>query len=491
MGTVGAAKAVPTRAGGRSGTDVAERVRTIIDDVRTRGDAAVREYSARFDGWEPERFRLSPEQVAELVASLPAQVVDDIARPFRHPGAVRRPSNGHICSVTMTVLMNAGPWLAVPPHGYGGIENVVAALVPELRRRGVRVVLAGVGSSELPVDELVSVYPDGQFAQLQRPFNRVMGVAAAHLHRVVCEVRSRDDITLVHDHQEAFGLTVLAAMGADAPPVLHTLHWDLAKHPELYGNVDGGGRLFVNGVSFNQLTTAPPALRALSVGHVHLATPLAVRADRRPAPPKAGHLVTLGRITPCKGQHIAARVAHRIGRDLVLAGPVGPHHTPDQLAAVGPDDPNPDVRYWREHVEPLVDGRRVRWLGTVVAGARDELVASAAAALLPIEWEEPGGTAVVESLALGTPVVGFRRGCLPELVEHGRTGLLVEPGDEEALAAAVGEAARHDPDEGRRDAARRFTPARMAERYLRLYQRVLAAARNGGTHRLSRAGSTG
>jgi len=376
--------------------------------------------------------------------------------------------------MTMTVLVNAGPWLAVPPPGYGGIENVLAALVPELRRRGVRVVLATVGSSTLPVDERISAFPDGRFADLQRPYNRVMGVAAAHLHRVVRELRRRDDVVLVHDHQEAFGPTVLSALGPDCPPVLHTLHWDLRKHPELYGDIDGGGSLWVNGVSFSQLTTAPPALRALSVGHVHLATPLAVGADRRPAAAKGEHLVVMGRVTPYKGQAVAARVAHRTGTDLVLAGPVGPHHRPEELDGPGSAEDNPDVRYWREEVEPLVDGRRVRWVGTVAGEERDALVASARASLVPVDWEEPGGTAVVESLALGTPVVGFRRGCLPELVEHGRTGLLVEPGDEDALAAAAGDAVRLNPDDCRREAARRFTPSRMAERYLRLYDKVLA-----------------
>ena len=375
--------------------------------------------------------------------------------------------------MTMTVLVNAGPWLSVPPPGYGGIENVLAALVPELRTRGVRVLLATVGSSTLPVDERITVFPDGRFADLQRPYNRVMGVAAAHLDRVVRELHRRDDIVLVHDHQEAFGLTVLAALGRSCPPVLHTLHWDLRKHPELYGGVDGGGSLFVNGVSFAQLTTAPPALRALSVGHVHLSTPLAVNADRRPAVRKGEHLVVMGRVTRFKGQAVAAQLAHRTGAELVLAGPVGPHHRPEDLAGPGADEDNPDVRYWREEVEPLVDGRRVRWVGTVAGEERDELVATARASLVPIDWEEPGGTAVVESLALGTPVVGFRRGCLPELVEHGRTGLLVDPGDADALAVAAGEVTRLNPDDCRREAARRFTPSRMADRYLRLYDKVL------------------
>ncbi len=373
--------------------------------------------------------------------------------------------------VTLTVLMNCGPWLSVPPPGYGGIENVIAALVPALRRRGVRVVLVSVADSSLEADEHVSVFRSGQFRHLQRPYNQVMGIAAAHLQRVVAELQGRDDIVLVHDHQEALGLAVLGALGSDRPPVLHTLHWDLRKHPELYGSVGDTGRVSVNGVSFAQLTTAPAALRAISVGHVHLATPLAVHADHRPAAKKAGHLVVLGRITRYKGQHVAARIAHRLGRRLVLAGPVGPCHHPSELAAA--DETNPDVRYWRESVQPLVDGGLVEWVGTVHGPERDELLATADAALFPIDWEEPGGTAVIESLALGTPVVGFARGCLPELVESGRTGWLVPPGDEDALARAVTEAPRIDPQECRREAARRFTPARMAERYLRLYTRVL------------------
>lgn len=379
--------------------------------------------------------------------------------------------------MSITVLLNAGPWLSVPPPGYGGIENVVAALVPELRRRGIRVVLASVGASTLPVDELVSVFDDGQFAHIARPYNAAMGVAAAHLHRVVEEARRRDDLLLVHDHQEAFGLTMLDAMGADAPPVLHTLHWDLHKHPDLYGRFTSGGRIRVNGVSRAQLATAPPALAELSVGHVHLATPLAVHADRRPAPRKDGHLVVLGRVTPYKGQDVAARVAHRLGRPLVLAGPVGPHHDAASLAAAGDD--NPDVRYWRERVEPLVDGRLVRWAGTVHGAERDELVATATAALFPLDWEEPGGTAVVEAIALGTPAVGYARGCLPELVEHRRTGMLVAPGDEDDLCAAVAAADAIDPDECRRQAAVRFTPARMAEDYVRLYDTVVGLS--GGT----------
>ena len=183
----------------------------------------------------------------------------------------------------------------------------------------------------------------------------------------------------------------------------------------------------------------------------------------------------MGRITPAKGQHLAARIARECGFDLVLAGPVGPYRQPaDLTAAGGAAAANPDVRYWEGEVRPLVDGNRVRWIGTVTGQKRNSLVASARVALFPLQWEEPGGTAVVEALALGTPAVGLARGCLPELVEHGRTGWLAKSPDD--LAELIHAAGRIDPRECREQAARRFTPAVMAARYADLYEQLISGS---------------
>ncbi|GIH78048.1 glycosyltransferase [Planobispora longispora] len=393
--------------------------------------------------------------------------------------------------MSITVLMNAGPWLPVPPRGYGGIETVVATLVPELRARGVRVVLATVGASTLEADDRMHVFETGQFPHLQRPYNQVMGLAHAHLQRVVAELRRRRDIDLVHDHMEAVGLAVWGALGRSAPPVLHTLHWDLRKHPELYGGFDGGGRVWVNGVSASQLARAPRNLREHSLGWAHLATPLAAVVPASPAtgttaasPAATGHdrtgpMVILGRISPLKGQHLGARLCRELGIPLIMAGPVGgldgPRELAEALADPGhPAHVNPDVRYHLEQVAPYIDHELVRWIGSVDGARRERLFGEARAALFPVQWEEPGGTAVVEALACGAPVIGLRRGCLPELVEHGRTGLLAD--GEEELGDNLKRAEEIDPEECRRSAARRFSPSAMADRYLDLYRRVLDLA---------------
>jgi glycosyltransferase involved in cell wall biosynthesis len=373
----------------------------------------------------------------------------------------------------LTVLVNAGPWLPVPPPDYGGIENVLACLIPELRKRGVRVVLCSVGESTIEVDDLRWAFPDGQFARLAAPYGQVMGVTHAHMANVLEALRERPDIDLVHDHLEVVGPGVLGALDRTAPPVLQTLHWDLRKHPEFYGSFDGRGRVFFNGVSNAQLATAPPNLRAQSLGAVHLGVDLA--AHRFQADKGEDYLV-LGRFTPFKGQDVAARICKELGVPLVMAGPVAGVPSPDELFAALKDPSSPlhgygDVRHYLEAVQPFEDGERIRWVGTVGGSGKDALVGGARAVLVPISWDEPGATAAIEALACGTPVIAMRRGALAEIVEHGHNGFLAD--DESQFAQLMLRAGEIDPLACRRSVERRFSAAVMAEGYLRLYEEVL------------------
>lgn len=179
---------------------------------------------------------------------------------------------------------------------------------------------------------------------------------------------------------------------------------------------------------------------------------------------------------PVKGQHITARTVHSSGVDLVLAGPVGPNDPAALDEALAHDrgtTQNLDIRYWCEKVASLVDGYRVRWIATVDIRRRKEPIARAT--VLSLRWKESGGLVATESPALGA--VGYRRGCLPELVDADATVLLADNGDEEALAESMRLARTLDPAVCIRASARRFTPAVMAERYLALYWAVLTWAR--------------
>lgn len=372
-----------------------------------------------------------------------------------------------------TILVNAGPWLRVPPDGYGGIENVLATLVPELRARGVRVVLAAAAGSRLEVDELIATVEEPRFRELAAPYPDTVGIAHAHMEAVVRTLRERDDIDLVHDHLEVVGPSLLAALGSAGPPVLHTLHWDLAKHPDFYATFDGRGRVWVNGVSVSQLDRAHPQLAAQSLG----AVPLGVALDDFPvADGKDDHFVTLGRCTPGKGTGTAARLCKELGLPLRMAGPVAGIPDPDELDRVLADPDSAahryrDVRYYLDDVRWLEDGEQIRWVGSVTGTERQRLLGRARALLMPIRWAEPGATAAIEALASGTPVLGFREGVLPSLIEHGVTGFLAD--DERELADFMTRVDELDPADCRRAAEEHCSAGLMAERYVSLYRDVL------------------
>ncbi|WP_125777106.1 glycosyltransferase [Antribacter gilvus] len=371
----------------------------------------------------------------------------------------------------LKVLVDAGPWLPVPPPGYGGIETVVATLVPELRRAGVQVVLATVGPSTLEADGYVRPLAEPRFRSIAAPYNQVSGVAHAHMQGVRAALEDDPSIDLVHDHLEVVGPAVLAAMGDRAPPTLQTLHWDLRKHADFYSTFDGRGRVAFAAVSRSQLDRAPGRLREQTLGVVPLAVPPPPDMDVE----QGDHALVLARITADKAQDVAARACRRAGVPLVLAGPVAGIDEPGELERrLAEGEPaceqHPDVRFFLDQVAPLLDGDAVRWVGGVKGPVKERLLQGARVVLAPNRWAEPGATGVVEALARGVPVIATPLGVLPSLVEHGVTGYLVA--DEDDLAAHLGRIDALDRA-ACRAAVAGWTPAAMAARYIELYDRLL------------------
>jgi glycosyltransferase involved in cell wall biosynthesis len=417
--------------------------------------------------------RSRPTELAAPPVQGPARVTGPASPPTPEPARRR----------ARTVLLNAGPWIPVPPTDYGGIENVIATLVAELRRAGHRVVLATVGTSTAEVDDTVCAFADGQLPRLAGPYGEVVGIAHAHMEAVVDRVLSDPTIDIVHDHLEVVGAATLAALPATAPPVLQTLHWDLAKHRRFYETFDGRGRVVFAAVSDSQLAEAPANLRRQTVGVVPLAAPAVPRPPDRPG----DHLLTLGRLTAPKGFDIAARICRHGGHRLVMAGPLGGF--PDRASLdralsdpAGRVRAYPDVQHFFADIDPLVDGDRVTWVGAVGGAEKERLLRTARAVLFPLRWNEPGGTAIVEALLAGIPVIGFRRGVLPSLVEHGVTGFVADTEDE--LASYLGRIDEIDRKAVWCQASARFVPARMAARYACLYQEIIDRSR-GAAGRLT------
>jgi glycosyltransferase involved in cell wall biosynthesis len=178
-------------------------------------------------------------------------------------------------------------------------------------------------------------------------------------------------------------------------------------------------------------------------------------------PQRGDYLLFLGRMSPDKGAHRAVAIAMEAGLPLKIAGKMR--------------EPK-EEEYFREFVEPHL-GSGIEWLGEVTHGQKVELLQHARATLFPIEWEEPFGLVMIESMACGTPVIATRRGAVPEVIEHGRSGIIVD--DYRIIPAALEEADRIDPVECRRYVEERFSPLRMVRDYVRAYEAALerAAAR--------------
>lgn len=168
----------------------------------------------------------------------------------------------------------------------------------------------------------------------------------------------------------------------------------------------------------------------------------------------ADYLLFFGRIHPDKGTLEAIQIAKRSKLPLLIAGLVQ------------------DENYFKEKIEPLVDGDSVKYVGNAGPAQRNELLGNALAMLHPISFEEPFGLSVAESMLCGTPVVAFSRGSMPELIKHGETGFLVK--NVEEAVESISDLPKIDRAACRRHVLENFSLERMAQEYLKLYEQILS-----------------
>jgi glycosyltransferase involved in cell wall biosynthesis len=342
----------------------------------------------------------------------------------------------------MRIAILAPVWFAVPPARYGGVEWVVSVLTDGLVDRGHEVTLFATGDSQTRA-RVVTSHEDPPSARV--------GLGLPDLRHALTCYAMASEFDLVNDHSGPLA----AALGqAVATPVCHTAHGSLAGEAgAVYSLLDQvSPRVGLISVSASQKAWLP-GLHWIAT--CHNAIPL----EEYPFDPgNDGYLLFLGRMSPDKGPQHAVALAHRTGLPLKLAGKM---HDLGERA------------HFDAEIEPHL-GPQIEYLGEVSHDEKVRLLQRARATVFPIEWPEPFGLVMAESMACGTPVLATRSGAVDEVIEQGRSGIVVDtPGD---LDAGIDAVFALDPAQVRASVEERFSPGRMVSDYLAAYEKLLRQA---------------
>jgi len=344
----------------------------------------------------------------------------------------------------MRVGLVCPPWFPVPPAAYGGTERVVALLADGLVAAGHDVTLFASGDSQTRA-RLESVFDTAPSEWIGHTF--------WEMRHTVHAIRRADEFDVVNDHT---GLLGLAFGGLTRVPYCHTVHGPLEGAPgRLYEQVVSlAPRVKLISISMNQ--------RGSKQGLPWIANcPNALDLSVYPFRRKSGgdYLLFLGRMSPDKGAHRALAVALETGLPLKIAAKCR-----EPL----------EIRYFDEFIRPHLGGS-IEYVGEVGHADKVDLLMGARALISPIDWEEPFGLMMIEAMACGTPVISTRRGAAPEIIEHGRTGVIVDNYREMEDPAVLEQADSLDPADLRREVEERFSPERMVADYVAAYEATIAA----------------
>jgi len=331
---------------------------------------------------------------------------------------------------------------SVPPRLYGGTERIVSYLTEELVRLGHEVVLFASGDSVTSA-ELVACSPES--LRLDPTVHDPL------LHHVLLveQVRQRArEFDIIHFHIDYLHFPLERAIGRPAVSTLHG-RLDLPDYPTLFAEF---GDMPVVSISQAQRQQ----IKANWVANVYHGLP---RTLYRFEPGgKDGYLAFLGRMSREKRPDRAIEIARRAGLRLKIAAKVG----------------EGDRAYFDKEVRPLLDQPHVEFLGEISEAQKQAFLGGARALLFPIDWPEPFGLVMIEAMACGTPVVAWRCGSVPEVVDEGVTGFVVDRLDE--AVSAVGRIGSIDRQRARSRFEERFTAERMARDYLKVYEALIDPA---------------
>jgi len=346
---------------------------------------------------------------------------------------------------------------------YGGVERIVTSLIEGLLDRNVDVTLYTAKECHLDCDVR---YPIGIF-------EGVFGDKTERIELLLYSQKVREDLEtkdfdVVHNHYDPVTFVTLQGLGI---PIITTLHGPANKE-----NVNIFGRFFesnFSAISQAQKDSYPANMNFVGDGFIHNSI-----ADDHPfSDDKKNYLISVSRIEPIKGQKHAIEIAKRCNLDLVIAGncldkkyfdeEIGLHLSCDLSK---PGEKGKRREFINDVYKYRKDGRSITYVGEVTEQERDKLMMHAKALLFPIEVEESFGLVLLEAGIVGTPVIAFNKGAVPEIVEHGKTGFCGNTIDE--LVGFTERASEIDPRNCREHIKLNFNSDRMVENYLKLYRGV-------------------
>ena len=325
---------------------------------------------------------------------------------------------------------------AVPPKLYGGTERVVSFLTEELVAQGHDVTLFASG------DSVTSARLEPIWPRALRLDPAIRDPIAPHMLLMEAVRRQAEDFDVLHFHMDYWSFSLF---GRQRTPFVTTMHGRLDL-PELQPVFNTFNTVPVVSISDSQRRPLPQANFVETVYHglpENLLTPQG---------PPQGYLAFLGRIAPEKCPDRAIKIAQAAGIPIKLAAKV-------DVA---------DRAYFEDRIKPLLGGSGVEMIGEISDREKPAFLSGAVGLLMPIDWPEPFGLVMIEAMACGTPVIAFNRGSVPEIVEDGLTGFIVE--DIPGAVAAVARLGELPRAKVRQRFEQRFTARRMAEDYVSVYR---------------------
>ena len=337
----------------------------------------------------------------------------------------------------MRIAQLAPLWIPIPPYTYGGTELVISWLCDELVRRGHEVTLFATGDSKTQAN-LVSVWPKSLWRAKLRTPHAVFSLLYEKL------ISLQDQFDIVHDHCEFYTAPYSKFL---KPPIITTLHHPLTEEVIIlykkFPNIN-----FV-AISKNQRKLGPGIHIVRTIYH---GLPL----DKYPFNQNPeDYILWLSRIGPDKGIAEAIEIAKLAGEKLIISGNILPQF----------------ADYFEFRIKPLIDGKQIQFVGTSDFPKKIELFKNAKAFLFPVKRPEPFGLVVIEAMACGVPVIAFKEGSLPELIENEKTGFLVNSVEE--ACQAIKKINQISRKYCREYTKKNFNLKRMVNRYEKLYKKIL------------------